>query len=293
MKIKTDDSGNPIFQDGKPVYVMDDGQEFIADVPSMYKKTIELKGESKRFREKADSSNRSLSAFQQLFGDTSIDELSTWKKQADEALITVQNLDEKQLLDAGKVEEIKQSMKEGHEKNLSQVKTQYETEKKKLVDEMTRKDDQIFKLMIGNAFSNSKYFAGKEPLTILPADAALALFGNNFKIEKDKNGELAPVGYYNGAEILSSNPETVGEVATVEEAIGFLLEKYPNKERIMPSGKPGSGAGGGQGSFSGGDELSKVQASYQEALKSGDGKAAIMLKNKMFALQQRQQHQRM
>jgi hypothetical protein len=286
MKLKVDESGNAVLNEGKPVYVMDDDKEFVADVPSMYSKTLELKGEAKRYRETAEQIKSNLELYQSLFPEMESDQLTEWKQKADNALNTIQNLDDKKLLDAGKVEQIKAELKDAHDKNLLRVKNQFNEEKNSLSQQMQSKDSQIFQLLVGNAFANSNYFSGKNPKTVLPPDAALALFKNNFKVETDKStGEPKVVGYYNGAEILSRQPDMVGEIAPVEEAIEYIIEKYPHKDRIMSAGLSGSGAGGGESNQGGTDEISKLQKQYEQALKNNDGKTAIILKNKIYNAQ--------
>lgn len=288
MELKME-NGQAVLDEGRPVYVLDDGKDFIADVPSMYAKTLELKGEAKRNREKAEAAETQVAMYQGYFPDMDADGLKVWKTQADEALTTVQNLKDKELLDAGKVDEIKAELKEAHDKNLARVKAQFQEKETGYLDTMAKKDGQIFQLMVGNAFANSKFFAGKEPLTVLPPDAALALFGPNFKVEENKTTkQLHIVGYFNGSEILSKQPDMVGEIAPVEEALEYLIERYPHKDRIMAAGKAGSGAGGGEGGGGGGaDELTRLQKQYKDAVDAGDGRRAISIKNKIHALQQR------
>ena len=291
MKLKVDENGNAELQDGKPVYVTEDGKDFVADVPAMHNKTLELKSEAKRNREKHDAATVQVTAYQDLFPDMEMDDVTAWKATADEALTTVKNLGDKELLDAGKVEEIKKDMQDAHDKNLTKVKTQFATKEEGYVDQLSAKDGRIFDLMVGNAFAGSPFFSGAEPLTQLPPDAALALFGPNFKVQENKTTkELEIVGYYKGDEILSTQPDQVGELAPVEEALQYLIDKYPSKERIMAKPKSGSGAGGGQGDGGGGadDDLESLQKQHAAAVKDNNGRLAISLKTRIHKLQQGQ-----
>jgi len=111
-----------ILSDGKPVYVMEDGKEFVADVPSLYQKTLELKGESKRHREAKEIAEGKASFYADLFPEMDMEALKEWKLSADSALDTVKNLEDKKLLDAKKVEIIKNELREAHDKNLASVK---------------------------------------------------------------------------------------------------------------------------------------------------------------------------
>lgn len=293
MKLKIDENGNAVLQDGKPVYTTEDGKDFVADVPAMHTKTLELKSEAKRNREKHEAANAQVAAYQDAFPDMDMEAVTTWKATADEALVTVKNLGDKELLDAGKVEEIKKDMQDAHDKNLTKVKDQFATKETTYIDQLAGKDVRIFDLMVGNAFASSKFFSGTEanpPLTQLPPDAALALFGPNFKVKENKgSGELEIVGYYKGDEILSTQPDMVGELAPVEEALQHLIDKYPSKDRIMQKPKTGSGAGGGQGGGggAGGDDLEALQQQHAQAVKDNNGRLAISLKTRIHNLQQK------
>ena len=89
-----------ILQDGKPVFVLDDGQEFVADVPSMHANILKFKGDQKTDRGTIKTLNTTLKLFD------GIDDLPVWHEGAIKALDTVKNLDDKTLVDAGKVEQV-------------------------------------------------------------------------------------------------------------------------------------------------------------------------------------------
>jgi len=291
MKLKLDDNGQVALNDEKPIYIMEDGKEFVADVPSLYSKTLELKGESKRHREAKELAETRVSFYADLFPDMDAESLKEWKATADAALGTVKNLEDKKLLDAKKVEIIKNDLREAHDKNLATIKKSFAEKESDYQEHISKKDEQIFKLMVGNAFANSKFFSGKDPLTLLTPDIALAAFGNNFKVKENENtGELQIVGYCNGTEILSTQPDRVGEIASIEESIEVLIDRYPNKDRIMAAGRSGSGAGGGAGfSTGGGDEVSRLQKQYKAAQEAKDARLMITIQNKLNSLQQQQQ----
>lgn len=290
MKLKIEND-QVVLSDGKPVYIMEDGKDFVADVPSLYSKTLELKGEAKRHREGKELVETKLSFYSDLFPDMDSEGLKEWKQSAESALDTVKNLEDKKLLDAKKVEIIKNELREAHDKNLASVKKSFAEKESEYQGSLSRKDEQIFRLMVGNAFANSKYFSGKDPITLLTPDIALAAFGGNFKVkEKEGTGDLQIVGYYNGTEILSTKPDRVGEIATIDEAIEVLIDRYPQKDRIMAAGKSGSSAAGGSG-FSGGgsDEMSRLQKQLNEAQQKGDARQIITIQNRIYSLQREQQ----
>ena len=63
MKLKLDDKGNVVLQDGKPVYVKDDGSEVAFDAAGTVSTIARLNGEAKGNRERAESAEGKLKAF--------------------------------------------------------------------------------------------------------------------------------------------------------------------------------------------------------------------------------------
>ena len=97
MKLKLDENGNVVVQDGKPVYVYDDGKEVAYDVPAAVAKIGSLNAEAKQHREAKEAAEAKLKAFD------GIENAEAAKK----ALETVKNLDDKKLIDAGEAEKVK------------------------------------------------------------------------------------------------------------------------------------------------------------------------------------------
>lgn len=232
MKLKLDENGAVVTQDGKPVYVHDDGKEIAFDAPAAMAKIKELNGESAKHRIEAKEAMEKLSIFADLDPEA-----------ARKALATVKNLDDKKLVDAGEVEALK--------KQLGEI---YEGEKAKLNDALKKKDSQIYRLMISNRFAESKFLSDK---TVLPHDVAAEYFGKNFKIEEGDDGVLNVVGHLNGEKIYSRvNP---GEVAGFEEALSTIVDNYQFKDHILKTSNNG-GSGGGSGGTGGNikPDLSKL-----------------------------------
>ncbi|MGX2950047.1 hypothetical protein ACWIUA_03935 [Ursidibacter sp. B-7004-1] len=105
MKLKLDENGHVVVQNGCPVYVYDDGKEVAYDVPQAVSKITALNAEAKKHREEKESVEAKLKAFE------GIDDPAKAKK----ALETVKNLDDKKLIDAGEVEKVKAEMAKGYE----------------------------------------------------------------------------------------------------------------------------------------------------------------------------------
>jgi len=220
MKLKLDANGNVVVSDGKPVFIADDGKEIAFDVVGTQATISRLNGEAKSHRERAESAEKSLKAFEGIADPVA----------AIKALDTVSNLDAKKLIDAGEVEKVKGEITKAFEAKLTEATTKAQTLEQALYGEK-----------VGGSFARSKLIAEK---LAIPADMVQARFGQSFKIEDGKT-----VAYdQSGNKIFSrSRP---GELADFDEALETLIEQYPYREHILKSsGASGSGAhGSGQGS---------------------------------------------
>jgi hypothetical protein len=217
MKLKLDANGNAVLQDGKPVYVHDDGKEVAFDAPATVATIARLNSEAKGHRERAEKAEGDLKLF------AGIEDPAAAKK----ALETVKNLDSKKLVDAGEVEKVK-------EEATKALKAQYEP----IVAERDKLKNELYAEKIGGAFSRSKLITDK---FAIPADLVQARFGSHFKIEDGKT-----VAYDQSGNKIFSRARP-GELADFEEALETLVGQYPYKEQILK----GSGASGGGASGSG------------------------------------------
>lgn len=219
MKLKLDENGNAVLQDGKPVYVHDDGKEVAFDAPGTVATITRLNSEAKGHRERAENAEKTVKAFE------GIDDPAAAKK----ALATVANLDAKTLVDAGEIEKVKSEISKAFQLQL---------------DDMTGKangfEQQLYAEKIGGSFARSQFIAEK---MAVPADMVQATFGNNFKIEEGK-----VVAYdAQGQKIFSrSRP---GELADFNESLETLVSQYPHRDHILKS----SGANGGGAQNGGGN----------------------------------------
>lgn len=222
MKLKLNEQGFAIVQDGKPIYVADDGKEIAFDVSGTQSTISRLNSEAKSHRERAEAAEKSLKAFD------GIDDAGAARK----ALEVMSNLDAKKLIDAGEVEKVKGEITKAFQAQLDQANTKAQTLEQALYGEK-----------VGGSFARSKMIAEK---LAIPADMVQARFGQSFKVEDGKM-----IAYdANGNKIYSrSNP---GELADFDEALESLIESYPYKDHILKSsGASGSGASGNsQGSNS-------------------------------------------
>jgi hypothetical protein len=230
MKLKTTPEGHAVVQDGKPVYVNDEGKEIAFDAPATIATISRLNGEAKSNRERYEAAEGKAAAFDGLDPE-----------KARKALDLVANLDAKKLVDAGE-----------RDKAIDEAIKAVEKKYQPVVDKSATLERQLNDLLVGGAFASSDFIA-KRFLIEGPAgvDQARALFGKHFKVV---DGKL--VAYDEKGQPLYS-PGRPGEYANAEEAIELLVESYPHKKSILRgSGASGGGAGAappaGQGQGQGG-----------------------------------------
>lgn len=221
MKLKTvevDGKQYAEIQDGKPVYVEDDGKEVAFDAVGTRATITRLNAEAKQHRERAETAEKTAKAFE------GIEDASAARK----ALEIVANLDAKKLVDAGEIEKVKGEISKAFQAQLDEANTKAQT-----------LEQQLYGEKIGGSFARSKVIAEK---LAVPADMVQATFGNRFKIEDGK-----VVAYdANGNKIFSrARP---GELADFDEALETLVDAYPYRDTILKaSGATGGGAQNGNG----------------------------------------------
>lgn len=237
MKLKLDENGNAVLQDGKPVYVHDDGKEVAFDAPGTVATITRLNSEAKGHRERAENAEKAVKAFE------GIDDPAAAKK----ALATVANLDAKTLVDAGEIETVKTEISKAFQLQLDEVTSKAQT-----------LEQQLYAEKIGGSFSRSKFIADK---LAVPADMVQATFGQNLKVEDGK-----VVAYDAQGQKIFSRARP-GELADFDEAIETLVSQYPHRDHILKSsdanggGAQGGGGGnpGAKGNF-GGSKADRVAA---------------------------------
>lgn len=213
LQLKLDDAGHAVVQDGKPVYVNEDGKEIPYDVNQANNKISELCKEAKTHREAKEAAEQKLRQFDGIEDP----------EAARKAIETCNNLDSKKLIDAGEVERVKAEINKAANAKIEEANKAMETIKQQLYDEK-----------IGGSFARSTFI--KDRLAI-PADIAQAAFGKNFNVTDD--GRIIAKDN-NGNEIYSQiNP---GEPAAFDEALEILVGNYKNKDSIL-RGNQATGAG--------------------------------------------------
>lgn len=222
MKLKTIEVDGKVYaevQDGKPVYVEDDGKEVAFDAPHTKATITRLNAEAKAHRERAESAEKALKGFE------GIEDPAAARK----ALETMANLDAKKLVDAGEIEKVKAEIGKAYQAQLDEAKNLAQT-----------LEQQLYAEKIGGSFARSKVIAEK---LAVPADMVQAAFGSHFKIE---DGKVVAYDAHGNKVFSRARP---GELADFDEALETLVDQYPHKDRILKaSGANGGGApnGGGQ-----------------------------------------------
>ncbi len=258
--------------DGKSITTGESGQPlWVADDEGADKKPVEvnwasalqtisrLNGENKERREKAEELTTQLEeAGGKLKPFDGIDPLA-----AKEAITKLESIKQGELLTADKVESFKTSILQAAEAEKTNLIKGYDEKLNGFAKSIGEKDAQIYKMVISNAFANSpgvKKFQA-------PAAMIEAFFGHYFKVE---DGE--PIAYMNGNKINSrTNP---GNAANFDEAIEIIVEQYPEKDKLFPGSRGGSGsAGGSQGGsqgFATGEQVKNMTIQeYEIAKKAG------------------------
>lgn len=242
MKLKLDADGHAVLQDGKPVYITDDGKEAAIDVAGTVGTITRLNSEAKSHRERAEAAEKALKSFEGIADPAA----------AIKALGLVANLDAKRLIDAGEVETVKAELTKGFTEKL--------TAAEKRAQDM---EAALYGEKIGGAFARSKFIADK---AAVPADMIQSRFGSAFKIEDGKT-----VAYdANGSKIYSRAKP--GELADFEESLEILVDGYAYKDNIL---KGNSNGGGGTRQSNGGTPGQRMTSAAFGAL-DAKAKAAAM-----------------
>lgn len=216
MKLKTVEINGKQYAEidtaGLPVYVHDDGKEIGFDAPLATKKLQSLMARQKIIAAK-EAAEEKLAKFAAIEDP----------KKAIEALEMLSKIDQKKLLDAGQVDEVKAEITKNFQQQLDEEKQRSQMLEKQLYDSM-----------IGGSFAGSKYIADK---IAIPADLLQARFGQAFKVEE---GRI--VAYDASGNKIYSRAKP-GELAQFDEALEFLVENYPQKDYILKaSGNNGGGS---------------------------------------------------
>lgn len=209
-----------VVQNGKPIYVHDNGQEVEFDAPGAMAKIGELNNEAKGHRLSAKEANEKLALY------AGIPDPAAAKKAMDFAA----SVEGKKIMDDEGIKKLIAAQVQPHLDENANLKKQLE-----------QKDGHIYKLEVTNRFTGSEFLKKNTVLGEMP-EMAEAYFGRHFKIE---NGRAVAYDQNNNAVYSRTRP---GELADFEEALSILVESHPKKDHILKAkGASGSGAQGNGG----------------------------------------------
>jgi len=250
MPFKFDANGAVVLADSNgvklPVFVYADGKEAPFDADSAVTKISGLNREAQTHREAKEAAEAKLRAFAGIEDPA----------KAMKALETMANIDDSKLFSAGKVEEIKSAAARAAEERVAAATRTLSEELLAAKAERDGLKGALDAHIIGGGFAKSKLITDdKHPTRLnLPPDVAESFFGKHFKVE---DGQA--VGYDSQGQKIFSRTKP-GEVASFDEALETLVDRYPNKASILKgSGASGGGATGGGGAAGGRKTITREQ----------------------------------
>lgn len=238
MKLKTTTVDNKVYaevQDGKPVYVHDDGKEVPFDAEQSVSKISALNAEAKGHREAKEAAEAKLKTFEGIEDPAA----------AIAAIQKLKDVDDGKLIAAGKVEEIRQAAKRAAEEQVAAANKKNAEDLAAATKANEALQTQLYNEKIGGSFGRSKFIAEN---VALPPDMMQARFGQNFKVE---DGKI--IAYDQSGNKVFSRAKP-GEVADFDEALELLIDAYPFKDHILKSKGGGTGARPGSGGTGRGDK---------------------------------------
>lgn len=220
---KMDENGKIETKDGNPIWIDANGGESVLDGGTIGR----LNGEAKKLRERAEAAENTAKAFEGLDAT-----------KAREALELAGKIDQKQLIEAGKVEEVR-----------NQISTQFQKEINERDQKLAQLQTTLDNTVISNVFKGSAFIRDR---MAVPLDMFEAAFRDRFKVE---NGSV--VAYDRaGNQIMSK--KKIGEIADADEAIELIVESYPQRDLILKANEGGgTGNQGGGGNRGGNRTISR------------------------------------
>jgi len=213
---KMDADGKIETKDGNPVWLDANGGESVMKGDSIAR----LNSEAKTLREGKEAAEAKLKTFD------GVDPV-----KAKEAVDKLAQIDQGQLIAAGKVDEVKQQI-------TAQFTAQIAERDKALNDMKSQYDNTV----IANVFAGSQFI--RENIAV-PVDMFEATFKNNFKIEDGK------ISAYDRSGNRLMSKKNIGDYAEPDEAFSMLVEAHPQRDTILKasgnSGTNNDGKGGNNG----------------------------------------------
>lgn len=218
-----------------PIFIHPDGREAALDGDATIASISRLNGEARANRLAKEELEAKFAPF------AGIEDAEAAKK----ALDTVKNLGAGELKTAAQVQEIKDAAARSAQEAVANATRAAEGRERELTEKATKLTGQLNTLIVGTAFTGSKFVAEK---LAIPSDIAQKFFGDRFKVD---DGKLVPLDR-TGNPLFSAVRH--GEHADVDEALQVMVGEYAHKDAILKgSGASGGGATGGNGKAPGQD----------------------------------------
>lgn len=224
-----------VMQNDKPLYEDVEGKEVEFDVEHAVSRINILGGEARKLRKEKEDAEAKFKPYEGLDAD-----------KARQALKTVENIKDGELISAGKAEEIKVAAAKAAEERVAAANKAAQEQLEAIKADNEKLFKQLHAEKIGGSFARSKYIAEK---TLLPGPAAEKIFGDHFKIEDNKIIAYGP----DGNKVYSRAKP--GSDAEFEEAIEMLIDTYPFRDSILKGSGGGTGARPGAGGGIGGGKV--------------------------------------
>jgi len=246
MKLKTieiEGTTYAVVKDGMPVYV-DDGKDIAFDAPHSLDKIKTLNSEAQGHREAKQTAEDKLKAFEGI----------TDPVAAKKAIDTVAALDQKDLIEAGKVEEIKAAAIKATEDTMTAALEAKDTEIADRDKTIEGLNGSLNGELIGGNFSRSTWI---DENIAIPSDLLESRFGKHFSV---KDGKVQ-------ATDASGNPiyskSKAGELASFDEAIEHLVSSYDRKDDILKGRQQQGGGAENEGRQGGGKTVKRAEFDKQ------------------------------
>lgn len=235
-KLKMDEAGHAVLEGGVPVYVMDDGKELAIDGPQVHATFGTIRKERDEAKSKVEQLEASLRRFGS--GDEALE-------QAAKKLKLAANLDEKAIVEAGKIDDVIANRLKTHTEASAAEKAALESK----VGELSSK---LRTVLISSKFSKAQIAAG----LYLTPDAIEAMFGPHFEVDGDSVVAFRDPGTKKDKIYSKKDP---GKLADFDEALEVVVTAHPNfKKWKRPMAVSGGDAPGGDSVGAAGVDISTL-----------------------------------
>jgi hypothetical protein len=257
VKIKTDDNGNGVLEDGLPVFEFDDGSTSTVDVAGAFKSFDKKTANFNEERDRHSAKLKELKTDLKKFDGVDIEKYN-------EGMEKIKAIADQKLLDESGAEALKKNMRSIFDEELQGVHKSYKktmTEKDQFVENL---NSIVYDLAIKNKFATNPHFSGESPVTIYPPEDAAKIYGPNFKTEI-KGKKLTITAHDNEGNVILSKKKH-GEPADFNEAIAQIIDNESKIKPILRSAKTGGPVT--RGNLEGGGD-STVHGVGKDKIKAG------------------------